>query len=185
MKTVVERIRSPFVAVRHSGAAVNSHLCYLGRMRGWPFLLLAACTDGPVTGHATSSAHPEARSAVTFVDNVGLGDPPGTYRRWTIEIGDAAEGIDCRSIGAPIIAIEVYTIFDSAPRGQIPLSLTPPPRIFPAAFATVIDGINAQGSVMITSAATTRIAGTLTGYVTIDGAPRALDVTFESPTCSP
>lgn len=173
------------VAVRRDSSALTSHLCYLDRMRVWPFLLLAACTDGPSTGHATSSAHPEARSAATFVDNVALVDPPGTYRRWTIEIGDAAEGIDCTSVGEPIIAIEVYTIYDSAPRGLIPLSLTPPPRIFPAAYATVINGSNAQGSVMITSAATTRIAGTLTGTATIEGGARALDVTFDSLTCSP
>ena len=170
---------------RSSTSLERSLLCYPELMRVWPLLVLAACADGPVTGPATSSAHPDARSAVTFVDNVGLVEPPGTYRRWTIEIGDAAEGIDCRSIGDPIIAIEVYTIFDSAPRGLIPLSLTPPPQVFPAAFVTVIDGVNAQGSIMITSAATTRIAGTLTGYAIIDGGSRTLDVTFDSPTCAP
>src|SRR5665647_1659815 len=126
-------------------------------MRVWLLLVLAACADGAVTGAATSSVHPAARSASTFVDNVSLADPPGTYRRWTIEIGDAPEGTDCQASGAPIIAIELYTIFDSAPRGFIPLSSDPPPRLFPAAFATVIDGINVQGSVTISAASTTRL----------------------------
>ena len=154
-------------------------------MRVWPILLLAACTDAPVTGHATSNVHPEARSAATFVDNVGLIDPPGTYRRWTIEISDASEGTSCAAIGAPIIAIELYTIFESAPRGLIPISLTAPPVLFPAAYATVVGGISAQGSVTITSAATTGVIGTLSGTVTIDGGALALDVTFDAPNCSP
>jgi hypothetical protein len=154
-------------------------------MRVWPILLLAACTDGAVTGTATSSLHPEARSAATFVDNVELIDPPGTYRRWTIEIGGAPEGTSCVEIGDPIIAIEVYTIFDSAPRGLIPLSVTPPPVLFPSAYATVINGINAQGTVMISSAATTGVIGTLSGTVTIDNGAFALDVTFDAPTCTP
>jgi hypothetical protein len=154
-------------------------------MRVWPVLLLAACTDGVVTGSATSSAHPEARSATAFVDNVALVEPAGTYRRWTIEISAAPEGTDCAAIGDPIIALELYTIYDSAPRGLIPLSVTPPPQTFPAAFATVVDGINPQGTVMISAAATTLLVGTLTGTFTIDGGVRALDVTFEAPTCSP
>lgn len=153
-------------------------------MRVWPILLLAACTDGAVTGSATSSIHPEVRSAATFIDNVGLIDPPGTYRRWTVELGDVAEGTSCASIGDPIITIDVYTIFDSAPRGLIPISVTSPPVLFPAAYATVIDGINAQGTVVISSAATTGIIGTLSGTVTIGNGSLAFDATFDAPNCS-
>jgi len=155
-------------------------------MRAGLLLVIASCADGAVTGPATSSAHLEARSALTFVDNVDLLEPLGTYRRWTVHVVEAPEGTDCEAAGEPLVAIELYTIFSSAPRGLIPLALTPPPpRLFPAAYASVRGGVNVQGEVMITAAATTILVGTLTGSATIDGSVRSLDVTFEAPTCTP
>jgi hypothetical protein len=155
-------------------------------MRPWLLLvMLAACTDGPVTGYATSSAHPDARSATTFVDNVVFLDPPGEYRRWTVQILEAREGTDCEAATDPVVSIELYTIFSSAPRGLIPLSLDAPPRLFPAAYATVINGVNAQGMVDITAAATTKLVGTLSGYASIDGIVRPLEIAFDAPTCDP
>jgi len=159
----------------------------------WSTLLACArgssCDRGlrrrAVTGPATSSAHLEARSALTFVDNVDLLDPLGTYRRWTVHVVEAPEGTDCETAGSPLVAIELYTIFSSAPRGLIRSRSRPATRLFPAAYATVIDGINVQGEVMITAAATTILVGTLTGYATIDGSVRTLDVTFDAPTCTP
>jgi len=153
-------------------------------MRASLCLLLAGCTDGVVTGPATSSIHSDV-SASSFVDNVVLIDPPGTYRRWTVKILEADVGTDCAAAGDPLIAVDVYTIYDSAPRGFIPLSENPPPVLFPAAYATVVDGTNLSGSIEITAAATTKLFGTLNGFVMIDGATRALDVTFEAPTCQP
>jgi hypothetical protein len=153
-------------------------------MRAW-LLVLAACTDGAVTGIASSSRHPDVRSATALVENIELFDPPGTYRRWIVLIAEAAPGTACEIVGEPLISIELYTIFSSAPRGEIPLSATPPPRVFPAAYATIADGVNPQGTVFISAAATTKLVGGLGGYATFDGVVRALDVTFEAPTCGP
>jgi hypothetical protein len=147
-------------------------------------LVLAGCTDGVVTGTATSSIHPDVSSSA-FVDNVVLLDPPGTYRRWTVKILEADVGTDCVAAGDPLVAIDIYTLYDSAPRGFIPLSETPPPVLFPAAYATVVDGTGISGSIMISAAATTKLIGSLSGYVNLDGATRALDITFEAPTCQP
>jgi len=155
-------------------------------MRASVLLVFAGCADTAETGPATSSAHTQVHSAVTYVDNVDLLDPLGTYRRWTVHLVEASEGTDCEAAGPPVVELELYTIFSSAPRGLIPLALTPPPpRLFPAAYASVIDGVNVQGEVMITSAATTILVGTLTGYATIGGSVRSLDVTFDAPTCTP
>lgn len=154
-------------------------------MRAWLCLLLAGCTDGVVTGNATSSIHPDV-SASAFVDNIVLLDPPGTYRRWTVKILAATVGTDCVAAGDPLIAVDIYTIYDSAPRGFIPLSETPPPVLFPAAYATVSEGTITQGgSIEITAAATTKLIGTLATFVTLDGSTRALDVAFDAPTCQP
>ncbi len=153
-------------------------------MRAWLCLLLAGCTDGVVTGPATSSIHTDVSSS-TFVDNVVLFEPPGTYRRWTVKILEVDVGTDCVAAGDPLVAIDIYTIYDSAPRGLIPLSETPPPVLFPAAYATVADGPSVSGSIMISAAATTKLIGSLSGYVTLDGATRAVDVTFDAPTCQP
>ncbi|MDB4961113.1 MAG: hypothetical protein JWP01_1112 [Myxococcales bacterium] len=122
-------------------------------MRALLLLAIAACTDGADTGTASSSAHPEARSAVAQVANVELIDPPGTYRLWTVTLHADPPGIACELAGAPLVTLDVYTLFSSAPRGTIPLSLNPTPVVFPAAYASMADGAPAQGEVSITSSA--------------------------------
>ena len=153
-----------------------------GGLQGW-----TVWRSGQATPIALADSRLGADARVRFLEHgesiALLG--PGTYRRWTIEISSAPEGTSCAAIGDPIVTIELYTIFESAPRGIIPLSLYAPPVLFPAAYATVIDGTNTQGMVTISSAATTGIIGTLTGTVTIGNAALALDVTFDAPNCSP
>jgi hypothetical protein len=124
------------------------------------------------------------RSATATVDNVGLIDPPGTYRRWTIMLVEDPPGTACEAIGPAVVTIEIYTIFSSAPRGVITLTRDPPPRLFPAAYATTADGFYAEGSVFISAAASTKTIGTLTGRANVDGAIQPLDIAFEAPTCT-
>lgn len=155
-------------------------------MRACLCLVLAGCTDAIVTGAASSTAHPAARSAHARVGNVSLLDPPGTYRRWDVYVTEDAVGTPCEAVGAPVVAFSIYTLFDSAPRGAIPLSRAQDaPIVFPAAYGTVVDGINVEGTLSITAAATTKVLGSLDGLATIDGTLRELDVTFEAPTCGP
>ena len=45
----------------------------------------------------------------------------------------------------PLVSVDIYTIFDSAPRGQIPLARSPPPVVFPSAYATLADGAAIDG----------------------------------------
>lgn len=148
-------------------------------------LLLGACADSPVSGSASSTAHPTARSAIASVVNVDLLQPAGTYRLWTIDIVEDEPGTPCEQTGAPLVTIEIYTIFSSAPRGRIPLSMDQPPPVFPAAYATVSDGFNVQGDVTITAAATSKLIGELNGYANIGGMIRELDLVYEAPTCGP
>lgn len=156
-------------------------------MRAWPLLLaLAACGEGVVTGAATSTAHATARSAFATVTNVSLLDPPGTYRRWEIAIVEDDAGTPCEAVGAPLVAFSIYTLFDSAPRGDLLLARADvPPALFPSAYGTVADGINVEGTLSITAAATTKVIGSLDGFATINGTLRELDVAFEAPTCGP
>lgn len=146
---------------------------------------LAACTDTEATGPASSSAHPTVRSATTTVENVELLQPVGTYRRWTIEILEDEPGTPCVQRGTPLVTIAIYTSLPSAPRGELVLSMDPPPRLIPAAYATTAEGFTVQGTLAFSAAATTLLIGELTGEVTIAGAPRPLEISFEAPTCVP
>ena len=155
-------------------------------MRACLCLVLAGCTDGIVTGAASSTAHPDASSAFARVGNVALLDPPGTYRRWDIYVTEDEVGTPCEAIGAPVVALSIYTLFESAPRGDIPLSQGEhAPVVFPAAYGTVANGINVEGTLSITAAATTKVLGSLDGLATIDGTLVELDVAFEAPACGP
>lgn len=148
-------------------------------------LALGACEDAVGTDAATSSAHPTLASATVVTDVVSLLQPVGTYRRWTLLLTADPPGTSCERIGAPLVSVDIYTIFDSAPRGQIPLSRTPPPVVFPSAYVTLADGAAMDGVIDIPLAASTGLVGTLEGQGVIDGVNQPIAITFDAPTCAP
>ncbi len=147
--------------------------------------LVAACEDAVGTGAATSSAHPTLASATVVTDVVNLVQPAGTYRRWTLLLTADPPETACERIGAPVVSVDIYTIFDSAPRGQIPLSRNPPPVVFPAAYVTLADGAAMDGVIDIPLAASTGLVGTLDGQGVIDGVNQPIAIMFDAPTCAP
>jgi len=57
--------------------------------------------------------------------------------------------------------------------------------LFPAAYVTIPGAIATQGTVFISQAATTGLVGQVGGYANLGGTLRAMDVTFDAPTCGP
>lgn len=146
----------------------------------------AACTDGAVTGPASATALPTTQSAFATVANVDLVDPPGTYRRWEVSFVADPPGTDCERAGEPLLSIVVYTLYSSAPRGDISLSDTDqPPVLFPTAYATLPGGDDLDGTVSITAAATTKLVGSVHGFAIVDNRVAQIDAAFEAPTCGP
>ena len=156
-------------------------------MRACLLILVApACSDPIGAGEASSAALPQIASAYAEVGNVFLDQPQaGTYRVWHLGFGAEAAGTDCTTVD-PIISFEVYTIFSSAPRGDIPISmLAPPPQEFPTLYAEIADGTFSAGTLSITSASTTRLIGTFTGFANLAGQPStSIDLAFTAPTCA-
>ena len=148
-------------------------------------IALGACAEPVGTGAATSSVHPALASATVVTDVVSLVQPVGTYRRWTLVLTADPPGTACERIGAPLVSVDIYTIFESAPRGQIPLSRTPPPVVFPSAYVTLTDGAAMDGALDIPLAASTGLIGTLDGQGVIDGVNQPIAITFDAPTCAP
>ena len=144
---------------------------------------LAACTDPTGLGAATSSAHPTVRSATTTIRNVTF-DGTATYRLWSVELGERAPDVDCHARGDALLAFDVFTIFDSAPRGVIPLTTAPPPpTIFPALYAQFVEGAPIEGAITIDAAASSGLFGSFTGAIAIEGTRVDLEVEFTAPTC--
>lgn len=144
---------------------------------------LAACGDPELRGTASSTALPTVVTAASQVANIELLEPPGTYRAWSITIGEGDPERPCDL--TPLVELTIYTIFDSAPRGTIPLSSPIQPVVlFPTAHAVLADGTAlSDGAVEITAAATTRILGSLDGLAAEPAGLRRIDASFDAPTC--
>lgn len=159
-------------------------------MRACVSLLLVAastaavgCEGGVVTGEATSSEHPTVRSAFSIQDRVTLPDRVGFYYLWRIGLVEDAPGTDCNGTGDPLIVIDVYTLYRSAPRGDIPLSFgDPPPSIFPSVYGGMFDGIFTEGALSLTEASGTGLLGTLEGQANIDTIV-PIEIAFDAPNC--
>jgi hypothetical protein len=148
--------------------------------------MCAGCSDGAVTGAASSQALPTTQSAYATVGNIDLVDPPGTYRRWEIALVEDPAGTDCEVTGDALLTIEVYTLYSSAPRGDISLSDTSQPVVlFPTAYATLPGGDDLDGTLSITAAATTQLVGSVHGFAVVDNRVVEIDATFDAPTCVP
>ncbi len=144
------------------------------------------CGDGTVTDDASSTALPTAQSAYATVTNVELLEPTGTYRRWEVALVEDPPGTDCEVAGDPLLSVVIYTLYSSAPRGDITLSDTSQPVVlFPTAYATLPGGDDLDGTVSITAAATTKLIGSVHGFAVLDGRVDEIDATFAAPTCAP
>jgi len=152
-------------------------------MRWLLALALVGCTDPTGLGEADSSAFETAASATVIVANVpdGIG---GSFRVWSIEIGEAPPGTDCHNRGDALVVFDVYTRLNSAPRGTIPVeSLAPPPEVLPALYPYFPDGVATDGEMTIDAASSTRILGSFHGHANLQGSAVTLDMTFDAPTC--
>lgn len=146
-------------------------------------LLVVGCADPTGLGEASSNAFDTAASATVVVANVADGTG-GTLRVWSIEIGEAAPGTDCRNRGDALMAFDVYTRLNSAPRGTIVLDPgEPPPVVFPALYAHYPNGFAIDGEMVIDAASTTRLIGSFRGVTDLQGTMITLEASFDAPTC--
>lgn len=129
--------------------------------------------------------NPEVQSASARIANVDLIDPPGTHRLWEITLSADVPGTPCEIAAAPLAVIDVYTIFSSAPRGEITIDAHFPPAVFPAADVVISEATRVEGTVSIPSASRTGVFGTVSGYAAlVGGSVVPVDIRFEAPVCT-
>lgn len=148
----------------------------------WPVLaVLAGCADPTGLGEASSSAYATAASSTVVVANAS--DGVDTFRVWSIEIGEAPPGTDCKNRGDALIVFDVFTQLSSAPRGEIRLTSEVPPFVFPAVAVHPSNGSALDGTMVIDAASSTRLLGSFRGQANIEGVMVTLEAEFDAPTC--
>jgi hypothetical protein len=139
------------------------------------------CTDPTGLGEASANAYDSAASATVVVAN-GT-DGASNFRVWSIEIGEAPPGTDCKNRGDALIVFDVYTQLSSAPRGEIRMTTDVPPLVYPGVAVHYANGFAVDGLMEIDAASSTRILGSFRGQATLDGSTVDVDVDFDAPTC--
>lgn len=150
-------------------------------MRWLVFALLAGCAEPTELGEASASAYDNAASATVVVANAT--DGVNVWRVWSVEIGEAPPGTDCKNRGDALLVFDVFTQLSSAPRGAIRLTTEVPPRVYPAVYAHYPNGFAIDGVMDIDAASTTGLFGSFRGEANLDGVVVEVEAAFEAPTC--
>ncbi|GEM_PF-4522264 len=150
-------------------------------MRWLLFAMLAGCAEPTGLGDASTTTYANAASATVVVANAS--DGVRAFRVWSVEIGDAQPGTDCKNRGDALIVFDVFTQLSSAPRGVVPLTMEVPPLVYPAVAAHYVDGFPIDGEMVIDAASTTGLFGSFRGQANLQGTVVTVEAAFEAPTC--
>ena len=151
-------------------------------MRRFVLIVVAGCAEPTGLGAASASAYPDAASATVIVANAT--DGVERFRIWSVEIGEAPPGTDCKNRGDALIVFDVFTQLSSAPRGVIASTVDVPPMIYPAVYPRYANGFAVTGALVIDAASTTRMLGSFSGTASLDGTVVTVDASFDAPTCA-